>query len=528
MAAIITDDFRRNQARLLINDIKASVALTEPISSGLFRDNANYLIGLGKTDSWGNDSAGNSESSSAFIVDAPIGTEIEKKDVIDNLFTLKELAVDSCYHMIPKNGWVTGRKYKVYNHADNDCFYATGDQYPCYVTHDSKVYLCLSNHSGTSNGEVGDEIVAASSSSPDTNNTSDFSITTTPGSDGYIWAHVQTLPTSGTVAKLITSQFVPIQDRAIGIQDNAYSADAELNSGGFLYDIGIVSGGSGYSSTPTAVITAINENGVEITANLPFLEVKQSGGVITSINLRRPGITGASGTAVNAGSRGYWNHTVGNRFKDILSATITITDSTGTGAKAIASITPQRGLGNNAIEVLPTWFVGVTVDFVNNESNDSPILDFRQVSLIKSATVTPVTGSGTAGTHTALKSITLDGTITTASLGALTAGTVLKQGNSKFYFNRYDSSTKKLFYHQNSDQEVNYIKPIVGTTDVTSLDTSTTYATDVSAVGVGEFRKTEDVDSQEEYNGEVIFHENRTPFTRGGTQTEEVKLIIQL
>jgi len=518
MAAIITDDFRRNQARLLINDIKASVALSAP-DSALFRDNANYLIGLGKTDSWGNDSAGNSESSNAFIVDAPIGTEIEKKDVIDNLFTLKELAVDSCYHMIPKNGWVTGRKYKVYNHADNDCFYATGDQYPCYVTHDSKVYLCLSNHSGTSNGEVGDEIVAASSSSPDTNNTSDFGITTAAvGADGYVWAHVQTLPTSGTIAKLITSQFVPIQD-------NTYSADADSNSGGFLYDIGIVSGGSGYSSSPTATITAINEDGVEITANLPFLEVKQSGGVITSINLRRPGISGASGTAANAGSRGYWNHTVGNRFKDILSATITITDSTGTGAKAIASITPQRGLGNNAIEVLPTWFVGVTVDFVNNESNDSPILDFRQVSLMKSATVTD---GNTTGTHTALKSITLSGTITTASLGALTAGTVLKQGNSKFYFNRYDSTTNKLFYHQNSDEEVNYIKPIVGTTDVTSLDTSTTYATDVTAVGVGEFRKTETVNSREEYNGEVIFHENRTPFTRGGTQTEEVKLIIQL
>ena len=144
---------------------------------------------------------------------------------------------------------------------------------------------------------------------------------------------------------------------------------------------------------------------------------------------------------------------------------------------------------------------------------------------MKSATVTD---GNTTGTHTALKSITLSGTITTASLGALTAGTVLKQGNSKFYFNRYDSTTNKLFYHQNSDEEVNYIKPIVGTTDVTSLDTSTTYATDVTAVGVGEFRKTETVNSREEYNGEVIFHENRTPFTRGGTQTEEVKLIIQL
>jgi hypothetical protein len=516
MAAIITDDFRRNQAQLLINDIKASVPLSAPDSSA-FRDNENYSLGLGKTNPWPNDSAGNAESSDAFIVDAPIGTEIEKRDVIDNLFTLKELAADSCYRMIPRNNWVSGRKYKVYNYADNDCFYATGDLYPSYVTHNSKVYVCLSNHSSQNTGSASDEAVIASSSSPDTNNASDFGITSTPGADGYIWAHVQTLPSSGTIAKLITSQFVPIQDAT-------FSAAMDSNSGGFIYDIGLVSGGSGYSSSVTATLTAVDADGAKVTSNLPLLEVKQTGGVITSINLRRPGISGDAGTATNAGSRGYWSHTVGNRIKDILSATVTITDSSGTGAVAVVSLTPQRGLGANALEVLPTFYVGITADFANDEGGDSPILNFRQVSLIKSATVTD---SNTTGTHTALKSITL-GTPNTSALGGLTPGTVLKQGDSKFYFNEYDSGTAKLFYHQNSDQAVNYIKPQVSSDDVTSEDGVTSYADEVTAVSEGEFQKTESLNSTEEYNGEVIFHENRTPFTRTSSQTEEVKLIIQL
>ena len=35
-------------------------------------------------------------------------------------------------------------------------------------------------------------------------------------------------------------------------------------------------------------------------------------------------------------------------------------------------------------------------------------------------------------------------------------------------------------------------------------------------------------DDTHEFNGEVIFHENRKPFSRSTSQTEEVKLIIQL
>ena len=151
MAAIITDDFRRNQARLLVNDIKASAAAAFDSPNATYgvtyhRDNSNYAIGIGKSNPWPSDSNGTAEDATGFIVDVPQGTQQENDDVIRNLIALKEVASTGVSQLIAKNPWTSGRKYKAYDPTDNDAFYKTGDLYPCYVTGtDDKVYLCLSN-----------------------------------------------------------------------------------------------------------------------------------------------------------------------------------------------------------------------------------------------------------------------------------------------------------------------------------------------------------------------------------------------
>ena len=151
MAAIITDDFRRNQAKLLVNDIKASADAAYDASDlttnmqDRYRTNSNYAIGLGKTDSWPNDINNASEDTLDFIIKTPDGTLQESQDVINNLFTLKEVSATSVAQLIAKNTWTLGRKYKAYDASDNDCFYVTGDVYPSYVVHNGNIYLCLSN-----------------------------------------------------------------------------------------------------------------------------------------------------------------------------------------------------------------------------------------------------------------------------------------------------------------------------------------------------------------------------------------------
>ena len=113
------------------------------------------------------------------------------------------------------------------------------------------------------------------------------------------------------------------------------------------------------------------------------------------------------------------------------------------------------------------------------------------------------------------------------------------------YFDHYDSSTSKLYYHQNSNAAVNTLDPIVHATTPIEVQTSdagvagTALSAGVDVVSQGEYRHLDSPPNStvtgaventgmEEFNGEVIFHENRRPFTRGASQTEEVKLIIQL
>ena len=110
---------------------------------------------------------------------------------------------------------------------------------------------------------------------------------------------------------------------------------------------------------------------------------------------------------------------------------------------------------------------------------------------------------------------------------SLTEGQVLYQAGSgaKFYFDYYDSTNTKLYYHQNSNGEVNTIDPTTGSNAIGTSSGGSQVATGVTAVTDGEYQSRV---GDGEINGEVIFHENRKPFARSASQTEEVKLIIQL
>lgn len=465
MAAIITDDFRRNQARLLIEDITTN----------------GYALGIGKSDPWENDINDNPEDDVEFIVSSPEGTIVESKDVINNLFSLQ--SAEKAIQVIPKNTWVSGRTYKTYDQDDNSCFYATGSDYPCVVTHNNKIYICLSNHS--KQGE--DEVIGASTTSP--NSVADFDVTFNTA-DGYVWAHVQNINTSGTYSNFITPQFTPIE--APSAQD---IIDATGNQGGLFYGISILDGGSGYT-TPTVEIIFYDENGAEISTET--LGVNVSGGVITNVYPIGAG----------AESYDYWNTPAG-WIDGAVNASIVITGS-GTGFKAIPLIAPTVGFGGTPITVTPSWFVGVSAQFIETSGDQIPTISFRQISLLRNFTET-----STDDTITTLNYLTLSGTIGTSLINSLEAGTVLQDNNgAKFYYDYYDSTTSKLYYHQNSNLEVNFQEPTGTITYSTSGDIATG-----STPGVSEYDKTD---------GEVLFHENRKPFARSSSQTEEINMIIQL
>ena len=66
MAAIITDDFRRNSATFLINDIIDKNAGSTDDSPEQELGGYEYFVGIGKSDSWDNDTSGNAAAAQNF------------------------------------------------------------------------------------------------------------------------------------------------------------------------------------------------------------------------------------------------------------------------------------------------------------------------------------------------------------------------------------------------------------------------------------------------------------------------------
>lgn len=524
MAAIITDDFRRNQARLLVNDIKASASGsfsdTEASNSYPYRGNNRYAIGLGKSDSWPNDSNNNSESNSGFIIPTPNGTIQENHDISNNLFTLKDIASTGVKQLIAKNPWTPNRKYKVYDQTDDDMFYTTGDLYPTAVTVGTHIYLCLSNTAR--NG--GFTTLQDSTISPSTANY-DIGV---PGSDGYVWVHVATFNSSDALS---TSQFSPVDEQSP-------NAGEIVKTGGILSHIGVVNGGSGYStsSPPAAVLTLTTARHQVVSSTTINLQPVVVNGAVTRVDIRD-----VNSNPTEAGSYEYWTNHASDFEKSasddrVAFATVTFTGGgSGSGAEAYASITPISGFAKNALDVLPAWFVGITTEFDGSETDgDAPTIPFRQVSLLKNFVKNESDSAGAGeGILDCLNSINITGTSATVSaIGQLLPGAVLSSSTSKFYFDYYvpgSGNNGTLYYHQNSNAEINQVvPPAVGTTPV--MAGSTTIATDITAVDI--FKEydifTPSGTNPNKRNGEVIFQENRKPFSRSTSQTEEVKLIIQL
>tara|TARA_R110001592_G_scaffold41037_5_gene134411 strand:+ start:10099 stop:11688 length:1590 start_codon:yes stop_codon:yes gene_type:complete len=529
MAAIITDDFRRNQARLLVNDIKASgdpafdstanSSSNSNESNWPYRGNNRYAIGLGKADKWPNDASSNAEDNSSFIIPSPEGTSQENNDIISNLFTLKDIPSTNVKQLVAKNPWTTGRKYKVYDQTDDDMFYSTGDVYPCVVSYANKIYMCLSN-TAVVNGFSGTAAASTTIPAP-----SVFGVTATPNSDGYVWTEVAGFNSNDALA---TSQFSPVDPQTL-------TAAQIQKTGGLLTHIGLSDAGTGYSSAPTVTLTLATSSHQAISSSTISLVPTIVGGAIARIDIRD-----VSTNPTHAGSYEYWKNEASGFLNSsnasrIAYATVTISGGSPTrAAKAYASIAPITGFAKNALDILPAWFVGMHTDFDGSETDgDSPILKFRQVSLLKNVVRAADGLDSDSGILDCLNSITLSG-VNSTNMTNLVEGTALQAGASKFYYDYYvatTATTGKLFYHQNSNSEVNQIvPPALGTTPVTVIVGGTAIAADITAVDLTQEYDAfiPNSDNPDKRNGEVIFLENRQPFTRSTTQTEEVKLVIQL
>jgi hypothetical protein len=508
MAAIITDDFRRNSTTFLINDIVDKNTENNP-NTGF-----EYFIGIGKSDEWPLDTGGNDETNQNFSTPLPNGSIIESKEILDNLIGAVAIPTADAYHVIPRINHTTGRKYKRWNENDPNMFnietVGSETYYPCYVVHSQKIYVCLDNNSndGYANGTY---VPAISTSQPSGDSTNANSREAVQSTDGYVWAYVADLNVS---SKFNTDQFVSISSTATGT-----AADATTATGGVVYGFEIVNPGSGIvNGTDVGDFKLVVSDSSMQTPVEHELTVSVTAGVVT-------------GVVLSAGT------TPANFIKGIERATVVLDDVAGTTfttAPVIrALVGPALGFGYTPTKDLPSFYAGLAVNYNGDvEGELSTSLTYRQISLLRNPTrnnddtAAPPSGDGDYQldeVYNTLRRFKLTGS---PAISAISAGAVIEDTSdslsvhgAKAFVDYVDDANDYIYFHQNESTLINQ-------QDFTTGDGT------ASKITIGGTEYTYDATSlvDPEYvprTGEVIFVENRKPIQRSASQEEEIKLVIQ-
>lgn len=527
MAAIITSEFRKNSRKIFTNDIKTSTV-------------DDYFIGLGKTDSWSDttDAEGNqvTEYSRQFSAPLPTDTIVNKNDVLENLMVLVRTNSAEVFNVIPRNNWAFNRIYKVFDPTDPKCFdYETIDgiaHYPCYVTSNDRIYMCLSNVD--SNGEIIESTTAIPSGAgaPELTYHTPQRIS---NSEGYVWAYVTSLDED---SKFYTDQFVNYTYPAAGII-TPYNA-----TGGLIYDFKVINGGGASVTSGNCVIKIVGTTrdggpgGGIIPANDVVIHENNTTTNAFNVTFGANGIESIK-YKLDSNNDAAW-------VKDFLSASILVkVGATGNEVinediDIIPYVLPYEGLGKYPDNDLPSYYAGIAVDFIGEVDGEAPVgysVDVRQISLVKNPernpTVTSLTDNDddtNEGFYTseeaydALKYLTL----TSSSLQKDYIGRdfIIEQEGTgaKAWLDYADNVNERLYYHQNSSPLVNFKKfsPTEGEDKKVKI---------TSIAGFWDNEEYPVLSCEDpEYlpqTGEVIFYENRKPINRNYNQTDEVKLVIQ-
>lgn len=483
MAAIITENFRRRTASLLLTDLK-----TEPSIN--INDNNGYYVGIGKSDRW----LGENESS--FIVPTPIGTPNDEREVLSNLATLIRVRNTDAGLVIPNIKYKTNSYFKEYDPTDDSCFYPavrTGGEVlnPCYTVVNGNIYLCL--RAGlTGNG--------LSTVTP---------LHSTYGayvaSDNYVWALVDKINLSDSTI-INTDQFITVNSDTL---EGAEATSAQNDSGGLLYGFSVMNGGSDYNPAITSIQFIANYEGERTKSISCQIVIDPVTKKIVSVSLPTN-----------------WDYNnedslsiLGGHFD------FSFLEGSGLGSGAIITpkISPIEGFAYKPSSILPAWYVSIAVSAAGNIFDDGLYIPYRQISVIKNPEIQPSTieTDEEIDTIAACRYLVIP---TNSPLGGLSTGDVITfnglsgSPSPRAFYDAHDlvDGQNRIYFHQNDATGYGLIKP--GTAGYIVYGQNNTEISYTSVVG----------NEYTPLTGEVLFTENRRAVTRAESQTEQIKIIIQL
>ena len=469
MSAIITNQFRKNSRELFINDIGDSTT-------------DDYFIGIGKTEPWPTIN-GVDEDNINYTVPLPTNTLIEKEDTLKNLIAL--LKVQETFSVVPRNEWRSGRIYKVYDPYDPNIFnfetIGSVAYYPCYMTHNDKIFVCLSNND---NQVSTINVTATTYSTPSILN------------DSYVWAYVCDLNIN---SNFNTDQFVDIPADLTVANDISNAATA---TGGVVYGFEVVDGGSNIVGDEDILLVGKDSTGAVIADHA--IRSSSTDGSGFSVTISNNSITKIEITSGTGFRSGYVDASV-------------IVAGKETNIRPL--VAPIAGFGFSPRSDLPSFYAGLFGQFSGNLSGEAPInVGFRQVSLVKGPTRTdndtPANASlNVFDTLQYLEFSSVNGI-------PLDAGTIITHTThgQKAFLDYVDATTNRVYYHQNSSEEINEKPFDAGNVTFTIPGGSATSSYQISSLGQGEYNPG---------TGEALFLENRKAILRNSNQQEDIKLVIQ-
>lgn len=487
MAAIITTKFRYKNAANLLSAL-----------SGTGTDK--YYLFIGRSFAWPSDSSPPS----------PTDTQFGEYDTQSNVLALKKLAATNLTRAIPRYNWISGESYSEYD--DQDSALSTKQYY--VVTDELSVYKCIKAGPGGS-------LIKPTGSSTGIGNIL---------ADGYQWKYMYTL-SGASVAKFNTSSFIAVETLAADDDSIQWDVQQAAIDGG-IHRIKILNGGSGYTTKPTVTITGDGEGCTVLAANVTI-----AGGAVTEVLVNNPGMNYTRATVSFSGG------------------------TSGTAATARAVITPKGGHGSNPVDELGAFYVMADVQLVADEGSGDFLVDndFRQIGIIvnpkevsdttgdfKGAWVTAtayVTGdvirhnnityvcdvdhtsdvfetdiganywiasdTATSSTLNALSSVTY-----TSLVGTLAKDTTMIGGTSaaSAYVDSIDTANNKIKFHQNSTTGFKTFQ--VG--EAITIGSATAV---IDSIHTAEY---------EPMSGQLVYVENLAPVNRNISQTEDIKLVLEL
>ena len=328
MTAILTDNIRKNLAKLFIDQVQTTT------------DSDEYYVGVGKSTQW--------NASDTTIT--PVRTLREERLARANLQSLKKVASSS--FVIPRYNWTSGTIYTGFNDATvgipSNAYYV--------LTENNEVYICL-QQGKSATGVANTSTVVPSYSVAGVSVSQAFET-----ADGYRWKFLYSV-SAALANSFLSAGFVPVsfQTDSSGVlsgiaRDQALVQEAAV--GGQILGGTVISGGSGYTSAPTVTVVG-NGTGAAATATI-------SGGVVVKVEMNNE----------SAGLGSGYDY-----------ANFTFSGGGGTGASVRPIITSIDGIGKDARNDLKSSSIMMNIKPNGSESGDWVLgNDFRQIVVLKNPT----------------------------------------------------------------------------------------------------------------------------------------------